>query len=425
MRLRDLVPVELPNVATLPIEVHIGPGLRHHVGDLARPFVGQWPLALLDPHTSSAVGAIRVGDHRRFVLPSHPHADEATVRRVAQAIDGATGVIAVGSGTINDLAKRASTVRDELPFVVLGTAASMNGYASAIAAILANGVKTTVAARPARAIILDTEVLAAAPAALTQAGIGDLLSKPVSDSCWWLADQIEGTGYSTLPGSIVDAAVAEASAAAAGLARRDLESHAALGRALTLSGVAMVVAGSSSPASGGEHLISHLWDMRQLAAGLETRLHGAQVGVATCISAALYQRLLAIKKPKLAATPTWASEEARIRAEHGPLAEAILPLAQRKHARAEARRAVLRDRWSEIRDGLEARSLPTPQAVRSILQAAGAPSTLAELGVSRTDAAEVFRQARDIRDRFTVLDVAFALGILPGEIDALLNAAGV
>ena len=198
-----------------------------------------------------------------------------------------------------------------------------------------------------------------------------------------------------------------------------------LGRALVLSGVAMVVAGSSSPASGGEHLLSHLCDMRRLQSGLETRLHGAQVGVATCITAALYQHVLRAKSDDLIAPPAWQAEAERIANVHGPLAAAILPHAKKKHARAAARAATLRERWPEIRDGLAARTLPTPQSIRRILDAAGAPSTLAALGIERQAAVEVFASARDIRDRVTVLDVAWALGILPGQIDTILDDAGV
>ena len=251
------------------------------------------------------------------------------------------------------------------------------------------------------------------------------MSKPVSDSDWWLANQLEGSGYSTLPSTIVDHAVDEAIAHAAGLSAGIPEAHGALGMALVLSGVAMVVAGSSSPASGGEHLLSHLWDMENLVAGRPTRLHGAQVGVATCISAAIYQRLLRMDAPLFTTPGRWTDEAERIRADHGPLADAILGPAERKHARADARLSVLRDRWTEIRDGLVERQLPTPEDIRAPLAAAKAPHRLEDLGISRQDAARVLRCARDIRDRVTVLDVAFEVGLLPNAIDEILDEAGV
>ena len=230
---------------------------------------------------------------------------------------------------------------------------------------------------------------------------------------------------STLPSEIVDHAVNAAIAAASGLATRDRSSARRPWPALVLSGVAMVVAGSSSPASGGEHLLSHLWDMERLSQGDETRLHGAQVGVTTCITAALYQRLLETDSIEVNPPNEWAFEAARIQREHGELAPVILEQFRRKHARTQARIQVLQTRWDEIRAGLRARSLPTPAEIRAALIEAGAPNTLDDLEEPRENAARVFRLARDIRDRVTVLDVGFELGILPDAIDELLAESGV
>lgn len=420
MQLVDLCPVSIPADPRLPEEVFVGPSALDALPGAIERHLGTAPFWFADPDTWAASGLH--GDP--WLLEAHPHADEATVARVVAAAAGCTGIVAVGSGTINDLAKKAADAHG-VGFVIVATASSMNGYASAIAAILSDGLKTTQPAAPARAIIIDTAIVGAAPAALTRAGLGDLLSKPVSDTDWWLANQLEASGYSTLPGSIVDHAVEAASAAAGGLMAGDSDAHTALATALTLSGVAMVVAGSSSPASGGEHLLSHLWDMEALSTGADTRLHGAQVGVTSCISAAIYQRLLTLETPDFTPPRPWPEEAARITAAHGPLAAVVLPQAQRKHARAAARLDVLKSRWPAIREGLAARNLPTPTQLRAPLAACGAPSTLAELGAERADTARILRLARDIRDRVTVLDVAFALGILPDAADAILDEAGV
>ena len=422
MKLSELCPVELPT-SNLTKDIFIGHGVSKDILEIAEGYLGSRPIVVSDPHTFAASGFEQTPS-QSFDLPRHPHADDSTVAMVHAALRDRSGALAIGSGTVNDLVKRASHL-NETPYIVMGTAASMNGYASGIAAILSNGLKTTVPARPPRAIILDTKVLAAAPPRLTQAGLGDLISKPVSDSDWWLAHQIEGSGYSNLPSQIVDHAVNEAIRSAPGLAQGDPEAHGALGAALVLSGVAMVVAGSSSPASGGEHLISHLWDMENLSQGRETRLHGAQVGVATCISAALYHTILATKTPQFPTPEPWEDVEARICAEHGRLAEVILHQAKQKHARAAERVAVLRDRWPSIRDGLAERKIPRPETIRHALSMAGAPNTLSGLGESRSNAARVFRLARDIRDRVTVLDLGFELGILPNRIDDILDLAGV
>jgi glycerol-1-phosphate dehydrogenase [NAD(P)+] len=434
MKLETLCPVPLPDDADLQAfltqEVECGPGVASTLADAVVRHAGERPLVVADPDTwraAESAGATAALNGELRHLGAHPHADDAEVDALSAAIrqdKRLTGVVAVGSGTVNDIVKRASHLAG-LPYVVLGTAASMNGYTSGIAAILSDGLKTTVPATPPRAVILDAAILRDAPPELTRAGLGDLISKPVSDSDWWLADALEGSGYSRLPGAIVEVAMDEATGAAAGLASGDLEAYAALGRALLLSGVSMVVAGSSSPASGGEHLLSHLWDMRALAAGGETRLHGAQVGVATRVSAALYHRVMQVQRADPAPAPDWDNEAARIREVHGTLAEVVLPQAQRKHARATARADALRDRWPEIREGLEARDIPTPDRIGSILAAAGAPATFADLGVGRDEGVRTLLEARDIRDRVTILDVAFELGVLPGDADAVIDAAGV
>jgi len=385
-------------------------------------YLGSTPLLLADPDTWSAAAISFEG--ARLIFPCEPHADEVLVQEAREALRGKTGALAVGSGTINDICKRACAL-EGLPFVVLGTAASMNGYASAIAAILSQGLKVTLPSPPARAIILDTEITATAPPRLTQAGLGDLLSKALSDSDWWLGHRILGEHYSALPSRLTDRAMEEACAQAAGLRTGSIQAYEALSKALILSGVAMVLAGSSSPASGGEHLLSHLLDMEAHHYHRPLHLHGAQVGIASSISAALYQRLLRLRRPQLKAAKSWAQEEARIREELGSLAPAALAQAQKKHERAEERRDTLREHWSEIRESLEERNLPSPIEIQAPLRAAGAPYRLKDLGLSFKDGARLLRSAADIRSRFTVLDLARDLNILPREIDAVLEEAGV
>jgi glycerol-1-phosphate dehydrogenase [NAD(P)+] len=209
---------------------------------------------------------------------------------------------------------------------------------------------------------------------------------------------------------------------------------ATLLQALLLSGISMVLAGSSAPASGAEHLFSHMLDMRRHVAGEPTGLHGAQVGVGTLITAALYEALLAYPVAErvdpeavAAAHPSWAAEEARIRRVHGALAEGILPHARKKWRPAAERRALVADvrgRWEELRAELSA--IVRPLAVlRGALEAAGAPVTAGALRVSRDEIRELFMTARDMRARYTVLDLAWDLGLLDTLREPVLAASGV
>jgi len=434
MKLMDLCSETLPGDLGLSEEVLIGPGLCGEVPRLGAEYVGRRPLWLADPDTWEALCKVDVErasgrpENRQalHLLPQAPHADTEQVGQTCAAVEagGFSGIIAVGAGTVNDIAKMSATLSG-VPYMAFATAASMNGYASGIAAILVDGLKTTIPAKPPRAIVLDSSVLASAPPQLAAAGLGDLLSKPVSTADWWLGNRLEGSGFETLPGRIVDEAVTLATKHAAGLPAGEAESHEALARALVLSGVSMVVAGSSSPASGGEHLLSHLWDMEAIICGKELRLHGAQVGVATCLCAALYHHLVNLESPEFPKLPNWPRTAERIRIAHGELAEAVLPQAERKFAGFARRNALLRNEWPQVRSELAALGLPAAAEIRATLQAAQAPASLDQLGIDRDEAFDALSRARDIRDRYTVLDLAFELGFFPGGIRQVIATAGV
>ena len=154
-------------------------------------------LCVADANTWKVAGetamALLQGDGRKvdryMADASSPivHADDHAVQTLVDALRGskATGLLAVGSGTINDIAKSAATASG-CPQVTVATAASMNGYPSAIAALTVNGVKVTEPCRPPVAIVADPHFLATAPAAMTGAGFGDLLSKNASTADWLL-----------------------------------------------------------------------------------------------------------------------------------------------------------------------------------------------------------------------------------------------
>lgn len=421
MKLSDLCPVPLSD-SNLPEDVVIEEYALKALAPLAQQHLGSDCILLADPETLAACTGLDL-PFKKLILPSKPMADTETIAHILERLPSNHSIVAVGSGTINDLAKRASEI-NQRPYVVAGTAASMNGYASGIAAILDNGLKTTVPARPPKAIILDTDILAKAPQKLAQAGLGDLISKPVSDTDWWLADQLGEAEYSQLPGQIVQHAMDKATADPTALQQRSTQAHGDLGAALVLSGVAMVVAGSSSPASGGEHLISHLWDMESLALGNEKYLHGAQVGVTTCLSAAIYDLIIGLDSPNWQPLITTSEEVRRIRRDHPQLSETIMSQALSKHARGAARLEKLKTNWSGIQAGLKARSIPAPEYFRQLLEQSGAPSNFSHFNLSRQDARRTLAVAKDIRDRFTILDLAAAVGLLPDGAERILERAG-
>ncbi|MBN2494744.1 MAG: iron-containing alcohol dehydrogenase [Deltaproteobacteria bacterium] len=374
---------------------------------------------------------------RTLVLPDgaggRPHADEAGLERVEAAIEqgAADGVVAVGAGTVNDLAKLASFRRGR-PYAVVATAPSMNGYTSAIAAVMRDGLKRTVDCHQPACVIGDLEILARAPAELVAAGLGDLESKPTSTADFRLAGRLRGEYYCPLPERVVLRAEARVAEAAEAIGAGDEAAIGLLCEALLLSGISMKLAGCSAPASGGEHLISHYWDMCAAEQGRVEGWHGAQVGVATVVAAALYERLAEIDPHEIdpdavvAARPGKAQLQAAIRERHGVRASEVEAEFFAKHLDDDALRAELEsllDGWSAVWDSL-ADVLRTAARVRAILTAGGAPVTMTGLGLTPRHLQESFLAAREIRGRFSVLDLAGDLGVLETVAGDVLARSG-
>ncbi|NUN13770.1 MAG: iron-containing alcohol dehydrogenase, partial [Myxococcales bacterium] len=240
-----------------------------------------------------------------FVVPDHgsspPIADDDTVTNAANILQnlGCDVVVSVGAGTINDIAKASSTLSG-IPYVTVPTAASMNGYTSAIAAILSSGVKRTRSTQQTEAVFADIDVLRNAPLKMNLSGFGDLSSKPYSNACWYLSSRFAGADWSAAPAQLLDGPFLRLLEVAKGIGAGDSQAIRLLIETLLLSGCAMALAGSSSPASGGEHLLSHYWDMVEHGGGRDVRaLHGTQVGIATVLSARLYNRILQLDPSRM------------------------------------------------------------------------------------------------------------------------------
>ena len=414
-------------------EVHLQAGSLQNLPQVAdRSITGKTIVCVADANTWSVAGeeAVRIlsGNGRqvtthfvdRHVQPAH--ADRSAVDELLGALTSnkAAGAVAVGSGTINDIAKSAATVAD-CPLITVATAASMNGYPSAISALTDQGVKITEPCRPPVAIIADPQVLSTAPPQMTGAGFGDLLSKNASTADWLVAHTLHGEYYCAFSAEVAEEAVNRCIDNAAAIRLNEPDGLTVLAEALVRSGISMVIAGSSAPASGGEHLISHLWDMTAHWNDRQPALHGQQTGVTTLISLKLYEKLLALdaeavddlvhQKP-LAETQT--AFEERIQQTFGDLAEAVLPFARQKFldaAQLQRRRQQIADRWEEIRRAV-APVVIAAESSRDYLEAAGAVFRSADLGISSVELEFAYRHARWIRDRYSVLDLAAELGVL-------------
>jgi len=293
----------------------------------------------------------------------------------------------------------------------------MNGYAAANVAPAVDGVKTLVRARAHRIVAADPAVLAAAPAELTSAGLGDVIAKTVSTLDWKMNELLFDEPYSAAIAGIVDHVQDRFLRDPQRLAGRDPDAISGLFEALVYSGCAMTLQGSSLPASGGEHLISHALDMRASAEGIAHDLHGRQVGVGTIFAAALLGAAFEIEAPRFRSEPLPFDRDG-----WGSIADSVLPHYQKQSVRfAEAsRRLAAGDTWQRLRASLSP-MLPDPRWLKSVLSQAGAAHRVADLGIDRERFRWALLNSAQMRERFTSIDLGWATGVLPDQADSIID----
>jgi glycerol-1-phosphate dehydrogenase [NAD(P)+] len=410
-------------------EIHYGEkALDALPGLFARHAPGRERVLLADARTWEAQGRAveRVLEHAglpvsTLILPDPRHGDPAcddVTRALLEArLPPSAGVLlAVGSGVVNDLAKWIASDRG-LPYMVVATAASMNGYTSANIAPAIRGVKRVIDGRAPFAVAAVPAVLAAAPWKLTAAGLGDVIAKPVSMTDWSVNRLLFGEYFCPLCAGLIRELEPVYMDNPEGLLRKEPASLEALFMALLYSGLSMTLAGTSFPASGGEHMVSHVLDMKAMAEGAEHDYHGRQVGLGAIVAAALYERLLSLNRPVF-----HARTEPTDTAYWGPLADVVEEEHAVKRERAVQAAARLNEPgvWDEVRTIISEQAV-SPARIKDCLRRAGAASRLEDIGCTAERFTQAFLRSHQIRARYTVLDLARAAGILPGAAGELVE----
>ncbi len=339
--------------------------------------------------------------------------------------------IAVGSGTINDLAKLAAHRAGRPGYLCVATAASMDGYTAFGASITFQGAKQTFNCPAPRAVVADLDVIGRAPPEMTASGYADLLAKITAGADWILADALGAEAIDPRAWAIVQgglrAALADPAGARAGLA----SAIGPLVEGLMLGGFAMQWSKSSRPASGAEHQFSHLWDMEHHTHDGTAPSHGFKVGLATLAVTALYEQLLAQPFDRLdvarcvAAWPDHNAAESRARrlfvgTEFVETAVTETLAKQPSPAELGAQLERLRAGWPALREELRTQLIPLAEVQRR-LRAVGAPTEPGEIGLTRARVRTSFLRAQHIRRRFTVLDLAVRTGTLDAALDGLFG----
>jgi glycerol-1-phosphate dehydrogenase [NAD(P)+] len=364
------------------------------------------------------------------------HADERTVAAAVAASTGAGVIVTIGSGTVADIGKAvAARLRDSV-HVIVQTALSVNGFADDQSVLLIEGVKRTTPTRWPDALIADTQLLAEAPMQLNLAGIGDLLAMFTAPADWRIASLLGmDDRYSDDVVSMVSENGPALLRSAPLLREADLGAIEITARILTLSGVGMGLAGTTAPASGTEHTVSHLLEMAAAKAGRRNAYHGAQVGAATILAALVWQHVR--RQVRAGARVMRCPSDDKMRP---AVLRAFGSLDPSGAMAAECWRDYQRKlaRWRELHgdaDQLDpaqlddaARLLEEPAVLRAALHDSGAPARMADLAppVDGQTTRWALANCHLMRDRFTIVDLAWFLGVWqPTDIDAVLAEAGV
>ena len=376
------------------------------------------------PITNLALG------HKGLLLDSElPMADE--VSELVQP--DADILIGAGSGVIADLTKWIATRRN-LPYILAGTAPSMNAYTSITATITENDVKTSRMLTPANAVLMDVDIQVDAPMPMLHAGMGDLAARAICNADWKLSHLVQGTYFCPLPYEMTAQNQDAYLGAAEGIAARDPQAIQLLSEAILKSGLSMtVLEGETSPSSGAEHIISHFWDLLTHTRHLPKNLHGTQVGVGTVMMTAFYTVMRKMDPGKIDPRQVVRRREPleKLLAENserygkaGPLFNEVVRSKYLSDESLIQRIQWAQANWDRLWSELDP-YVPTLDEIRAPLRRAGMPLTLASVQRSRQDALEAMIKGPQYRSRYTLLDLAWEMGLLPEAAEAALDLAGV
>ena len=409
------------NVATKSLVIR--PSLEGMEGELVTALGFGKHIAVVSDRTTHAVLGGRVeaaldGRHavESLVFPEPPYPDDATVDRIRRDTASADAVIAVGSGSINDVCKYASAL-DGKPYAVFATAPSMNGYTSVNAAITQHGHKMSLPAQAPAGAFFDLSVLSAAPARLIRAGLGDSLCRTTAEADWLLAHLLHGLPFRELPYELLEDDEGPLFDNAAALMAGDLEVMERLVRTLVLAGFGTAIVGHSQPASQGEHLISHYIDMFA-DSSRPLIYHGEQVGVTTLSMARLQERMLEETPVIWPDTETEAGFKARYGDEIGASCWAEFQGKRIDSRKADILNARLANNWHDMRERI-AGVLLSSSYLTGVLKAAGADLTPKAIHLPRKFYDTALLRCREIRNRYTFIDLAANAGRLEGAISSI------
>lgn len=382
---------------------------------------------LSDPDTYAAAGnaVCTILDNINFpysnyIINKKPEPDEKSVGSVMMHYDKSCDIIiAVGSGVINDLGKILSNVSNN-DYIIVATAPSMDGFASATSSMTRDGLKISLPSRNADYIIGDTNILCNAPLHMLLSGLGDMIAKYISICEWRISNLITGEYYCEKIAELVRYSLKKCISNSTGLVKRDKKAVLAVFEGLVICGAAMTYAGLSRPASGCEHYLSHIWDMRNVEFKTNADLHGIQCALGTLIISRMYQQLKEITPDKDKAiayvnnfnVDNWYSE---LETFLGRSSKSMIELdkkEQKYDIKAHSKRLdIIINNWDKIINIIN-EEVPSYDELKELYTELGLPLSMDSIGLTEDILPMTFKSSKDIRDKYVLSRLAWDLGII-------------
>lgn len=423
----------------------MSPGAINSVADTVKKLDYSKPFVVSDTNTELVAGAKvkeildAAGVPWSAVVLKKPAdsdlpADERAFGSLMMAFDKSCDIIiSVGSGTINDIGRHFSFIKN-MPFMLVATAPSMDGLTSSSAPLIQNKMKITFDSQAPLALICDLNILCAAPDRMLSAGVGDILGKYNALADWQLSRIINDEYYCPTIAGIMNAAVDKTLSAADRILDRTQKDVATVTEGLVLSGMAMDFSGNSRPASGAEHHLSHFFEMMFLFDGRPAVLHGTKVGIGTVLALRMYRELANMPKPDFAAIkaaipyrPSFEEWESQIREVYRDGADTVVALEKKggknEPGALEKRLDVIEANWDGI-IGL-AKSMPSEEEIVAALKRMNAPWLPGQVGVSNKYIYNAVKYAKELRNRYTIMQLLWDIGRLDDMAGLLVKEYGV
>ena len=409
-------------------ETYIKSGAINDLPTLVKKYGGSRAFVIADVNTYP-IGAEKIINllegagipTSKYVFPDHRlEPDEKALGSLFLHFDTRCDIIvAFGSGVINDLGKLLAHFTNNT-YVIVASAASMDGYASGNSSMIRAGLKVTVNSKAPDVIVGDTDVLNAAPIDMVKSGLGDMLAKYISICEWRISALINGEDYCEDVAAYTRSVREICAKAADGIVSRDADAVANIFRGLVDAGNTMVFVGSSRPCSGTEHYFSHVWDMRGLEFGTSVASHGAQTAVGTVYCLRAYEALRkrvphrekALEYAKNFDFEAWSIKLTEFL---GKGAEAMIALEAKEKKydldKHRERLDVIIDKWDEIIKIID-EELPSSEEIERLLASIDAPKSVEDIGMDKSILPMTLMATKDIRDKYILSRLLWDLGIL-------------